>query len=203
MIYPENERAYFEDKYETVFFLDLETTGLNPWQNEILTLSISACDIKTKTQINEFEIEMRPEFMNHWQDGAEKIHGISKDRALKFPPRSEGRDDLIEFLEFHKKATPQIFCCHALSFKGQGLFDWSFLYAEFFKAEKHFELFKYFHDIRSTINYAKEASSKGLIGFENNKLDTIAKHFNIPLDHHNAKSDRMACQEIYWRFHEL
>lgn len=30
----------------------------------------------------------------------------------------------------------------------------------------------------------------------NHKLDTICKHLNIPLDHHNAASDSLACAKI-------
>lgn len=36
--------------------------------------------------------------------------------------------------------------------------------------------------------------------FQNYKLDTLAKHFNIELDHHNALSDAKACLEL---FHHL
>lgn len=47
-----------------------------------------------------------------------------------------------------------------------------------------------------TLKIAKETQPE----FKNHKLDTLAKHFNIELDHHNALSDAKACLEL---FHHL
>lgn len=47
-----------------------------------------------------------------------------------------------------------------------------------------------------TLKIAKE----NLPDFDNHRLDTLAKHFNIELDHHNALSDAKACLDL---FHHL
>jgi DNA polymerase III epsilon subunit-like protein len=203
MKYPAEYSKTIEDGLQTIYFVDLETTGLDAWQNETITLSMSVCDLKERKQLDEIELQFRPEAMQFWGDKAEEVHRITKSRALTFPPRDEGRKKLLSFFEAYKLETPQLICCHALSFKGQGLFDWNFLRREFDKVEMNYELDKYFHDVHSTVNFAKELQKKGKINLENNKLDTICRYFDIPLDHHDAKSDRLACQEIYWRFLDL
>jgi len=197
-LYPKSDRDYFADKYKNIFFFDIETTGLDPWNREMITMSLSVCDLKEQKEIDAIEIKMRPE-TNNWDLGAEKVHKIPQHVAREFPSRKEGRDQILGFMDFYKEDTPQVICCHALDM-GKGLFDWNFLFAEFFKNGNHYELYKYIHNVRSTITFAQEIARLGHVKFENNKLNTLSAHYGIELDHHDAKSDREACQELYWRF---
>ena len=119
MNYPKEYWKFYEENSEMIYAFDIETTGLNCWSNEMITLSMGAYSLKERTLVDEIEIEFRPEFMNKWDDGAEKIHGITRERAIKFPPREEGRKKLLSFLDFYKLKLPQLALCHALNVKGQ------------------------------------------------------------------------------------
>lgn len=63
---------------KTLLFVDLETTGTDSLRNEILTLSIAACD--RWGELESLELKMRPEY-DSWEIEAEKVHGISRFEA--------------------------------------------------------------------------------------------------------------------------
>jgi DNA polymerase III epsilon subunit-like protein len=94
-----------------------------------------------------------------------------------------------------------LFVCHAL--KGpQGYFDWVMLLADLEFNDLRYRFLRTVREsgVRSTINYLKEAVKQGLMdGPENYKLNTVCAQMKIPLQHHDAESDRRACEEIYCR----
>jgi DNA polymerase-3 subunit epsilon len=198
MQYPEEYYPIISDKFEVCFFVDLETSGLDAMRNEIITASLSVCDFKTLEQIDEIDLEFRPQNIKFWSEEAEKIHGIKLQKALSFPSKKESTKELWNFLTKYKKEGTQPMVSHSLNTRGY-FFDQNFLSQHFSRNSD--ELYFNFRRIcgisQSTINFAKAMG-----GFENYKLSTLAKHFGIELNHHDAKSDRKACQTLYKIFRE-
>lgn len=198
MKYPYEYAEIISKQFEILFFVDLETTGLDAMRNEILTASLSVVDYNTLEEIDSIDLKFRPEVLQHWSKEAEAIHGISLPMALSFPEKAESTRKLLEFLSKHRKDGVQPMVCHALNFKG-GYFDTNYLAQHFFRTKD--DLLYFFRRVcgitESTIDYAK-----ALGGFENYKLGTLCKHYSISLDHHDARSDRMACQALYKIFRE-
>lgn len=193
MKYPEEYSETTEKNFNKIFFVDLETTGLDAMRNEILTASISVCDYHTLDQIEEIELTFKPQNLKFWSQEAEAVHGISLQKALTFQDKIHSTNELIRFFKRNSSPFPQPLVSHALNLKGY-FFDQNFLLQHFMRSsqELFFEFRKMAGVSQSTINYAKAIG-----GFPNYKLSTLCAHFGIPLDHHNAKSDREACQKLY------
>lgn len=198
MKYPVEYAPIVEDKFEVCFFVDLETTGLDPMRNEILTVSLSVCDYKTLEQIEEIELEFKPVNLKYWSEEAEKVHGIKLQKALSFQDKRHSTNEMMRFFKRHQKEGVQPIVSHALNYMG-AYFDQNFLMQHFFRTADE-QLYQYRRICgisQSTIDFAK-----ALGGFENYKLSTLCKFYNIPLNHHNSKSDREACQKLYKIFRE-
>lgn len=185
----------FANHIDKSFVIDIETTGLDCWRNEILTLSCGVVDIKTQEQINEKEFSFRPTRRSFFNSEAEKIHGISLERALTFP---ESRGEWIRFIDFLKQNTntPQIMCCHALWFGKY--FDSNFISCQLDLLELNFEKRKYIGMCVSTHSMAKIHYGTG----EPLNLKALSLKHEIELNHHDAKSDREACQKLFKYFYQ-
>lgn len=197
MKYPTDYVEMIEKGFKKIFFVDLETTGLDFFRNEILTASVSVCDYETLAEIDAIELKFKPENLQFWSPEAEKVHGIKLQQALDFPENKLSSAELMSFLHLHKCDWVQPLVSHSLNFRG-GYFDQFFLSAHFMKQEKEFELRRICGISQSTIDYAKQC-----LKLENYKLSTLASYYKIELNHHDAKSDREACQKLYKIFRSL
>lgn len=197
-----------EDGFEVAFFCDLETTGTDTIRNEILTASLSVCDYRTLEEIDSIELKFRPRFPAFWEKEAEeKAHKIPLGLALTFPDNRVSTIEMYDFLKRHMKTTTQPMICHALKFAGY--FDTAFLESHFYGYGAMFLYRRICGIHQSTITYAKEWSKESgvnpidpVTGEKSFSLDALCAHFGIPLDHHNATSDRKACQALYKLFRE-
>jgi len=180
---------------------DLETTGLNPSQDDWITGSFGILDFETLETLAELELTSRP---YKWSEEAFKIHRIRKGLAMKFPPRKETLERLIEFIP----KEPFYFLCHSRPYNKEGFyhFDFAFLKMDF---HYHFEEFDYFHQFfrddmnLSTDTIAVDLRKRGFPIPKSTSLDSLSEHFSIKLNHHNAKSDRIAMERILRRLREL
>jgi len=173
--------------FDHIYFCDIETTGLDIFRNDILSLSIIKCSVVSFSIINQIALKFRPNF-SYWSDDAEKIHGITKEQAFN---HGHTIDNLLEYLEPNKCEHGQILCSHSL-FRSYH-FDQAFLLQYFTRQGVRFEFFKYFLENRSTITYAKNTQ----LQVPNYKLNTLCDYFNIELKHHDSESDTFACYQIY------
>jgi len=172
------------------FVCDLETSGLDYFRNEILSLSCSY--VNGEKELGSIELTFRPE-SKFWDDGAEKIHGISKFAAARFDDRKKSSKKFLDFIQSFPRA-PLV--CHALRMRG--LFDAIFLEAHYELMDQRFELYKSFSRYDSTLMMMKELHKQGAFQLEKFSLDYLCRHFDISLVHHDSKSDRQACQQLYW-----
>lgn len=200
MIYPVEYVPMIENGFEVSFFVDLETTGLEPMRNEILTASLSVTDYDSQVEIDSIELKFRPTRIAWWNVESAAIHGVTLDEAMTFPSTKESTDRMYDFLLKHSRSRTQPMVCHALKFAG--FFDTAFLEGHFLEHDLMYEYRVICGIHQSTITYAKAYNTAMKAGFDDFKLDTLCRHFKIPLDHHNASSDRKACQQLYKIFKE-
>ena len=184
-----------------IVFLDLETTGLAPESNYILTGSFSLCNYETLEEEDALEIGIKPQFARSVWDNrmrsAENIHRLSYDDCLQFSPTEEAAPKIFEFL-----ARADIICSHAkfYSFGKSYYFDHAFL-KEFYRCQE-----KDWPNLgeESTHTWAVYLAQHNII--DNNSsfdLASLSDYFSIKLeDHHNAQSDRRALQAIYKHLRE-
>lgn len=175
-----------------VVVFDIESTGLDFWRNEILTISASIMDgLKV---VDEFEGKFRPIDFQTWSSEAEQVHKISVPDAMAF---NDQKEETIRFGKFISQVKKQSdFVCHAINYRGS-YFDTGFLQAHFTKHGLLYNYRKYFKSTLSTIDLMRKYS--GELGYPDKsyKLDRVCSFLGIPLDHHNAQSDRKACEQIY------
>ena len=81
-------------------------------------------------------------------------------------------------------------------------FDVSFLITAFKKTNAYFRSidFKRPLDTRALATYC---AYRGLLETENYKLETLANHFSIPIDAHDALSDIRATRTLFYKLHDL
>lgn len=200
MIYPSSDLypEILSKNFTTYFFVDLETTGFDSWRNEILTLSIGALDYHSLEEIDSLELNFKPKNLSFWGKGAEEKHGISISEALYFEDKVSSTNKLINFLEKHSKKGPQILVCHAFDmFSRNNFFDVSMLRVHMVKLNLETRFNRAIRFFESTDSYFREASRNGYVKTPDYKLPTLCQIYNIKLNHHEAKSDRVACQELY------
>lgn len=169
--------------------LDLETTGTNVFDAEIITGHFLSVD-KSLNIIQEFELKCRP---MRWSYDAEKVHGIRKEDADKWPPFSEVYHDLLDFLEAHQ-ITEAWMHTNAKMFGKLTYYDHAVLRlrmgdmgdSPYFAIEK----------IRPYSTHSLAKVLQNHFNFEGFSLDLICKQLGIELKHHDAKSDTLACLEI-------
>ena len=179
----------------------METTGLRPSSDAWITGSFGILDFDTLETIDELELESRP---HNWNEEAFAIHKIRRSKAMKFPPRAETLDRLLEWIPDE----PLYFLNHAKPQQRFGEFyhfDFAFLKMDFLY---HHDIYKFRKvldpgRIISTYTVGKYLQKEGVLGVDRMRLSDLATYFKIELNHHNAKSDRLAMENILRRFREL
>jgi DNA polymerase III epsilon subunit-like protein len=182
-----------------MFFVDVETTGTDYWRNEIITLSISFCD----EELNECDsalFRFRPKYKDFWEEGAEAAHGIAWDEAANFPDAEIEWKSFLSFIGYHGNRSPLV--CHAKWFGHY--FDHAFINAQLSLRNLLFEKRKYISEKTiSTISMAETLRREGLVASGSLALNVLCEQFKINLNHHDAESDRLACQELFKKFTKI
>ncbi len=173
-----------------VAVLDCETTGFDPVGCDPIAWSviITGQDLQI---IDQREFYARPLSKRYWSEDAVKIHGITWDRAARFPHQ---RETCIEMLNFlvpykHPENLPILFVFHA-----KNNFDWKFAEWMFRKQELQYSFWRVFHHgyRLSTISFAEQ------MGYTGNGLAEWARRLGMTASHqhHDAKSDSVMCLEV-------
>lgn len=185
-----------------LIFLDFETVTLRSpdgWDDPI-----SLYMIKTDIDLNILdEIKIRFKHTGQWSIESEKVHRISESEANSYPDQAVGLEKIKQF------------CGHdcTMVFHAQKVghyFDYGIMLALFFKQDQEKEFYRYFIKCYSTVNLLQKAVRAGKYPAQKRrskdgklrpsyKLDVWAKFFGIELNHHDARSDAMACYEIFKR----
>src|SRR5688500_9898730 len=159
-------------------WVDVETTGLNPDKNDVVQLAcIPVIDGVEHDSFNEF---CQPKNWDAIEDGAINVHGITRDMMRKFQSQEELLEKLTTYME--KLGVKFIIAGYNVGFDRQFI---SSMFNKCGRSEEFFNLFElHIHD-----TFKRVKSVKSLIKTENYKLETLAKHYNIKIQAHDALSD--------------
>jgi len=154
---------------EIICILDLETTGFNPEDSEIVEIFI--LKVKDNEIIDEFYSLIKPK--SRIQNS--HIHGVTDYKVQNAPRIQEKNDEIFEFIENS-------------TLVGHNLdnFDLKFL---------NYHLNSQINN--KTLDTLK--LSRKVLGnkVENHKLNTLAEYFDIEPPTHSARDDVMATYEVY------
>ena len=140
----------------------------------------------------EHVLYFRPQSTKYFSDAAHEVHRISYWEALEFP---HPRESCIELLNWLKPLMPY-FPLDTVSF-GSWNFDIRWIEETFKKVDLISSYSKAFSD-GEWINVFKMAKTNlKHAQLENFKLDSVARHYKLDLNHHEALSDTKACAQIY------
>ena len=175
-----------------IFWNDVETTGLDPKRNDIISL---ACIIEIDGVIKEeFKLNIQPFDWNNIEMSALKINGITIEQLKTFILPKEAHKKLKSYL---KKYVDPYNRNDKFQFAGYNNdFDIKFM-SEFFKkcGDKYFGPWIDYHRLDPQV-LLQFLHLKGDINLPNYKLETVAKYFGININAHDAMSDIKATREI-------
>lgn len=166
-------------------WIDTETTGRMADKNDIIQLAcIPIVGGKRMQSFNEY---CQPLSYQNIEQGAINVHGITVARMRTFQHQVEMLDKFIIYLKsFNVK--------FIISGFNVG-FDKRFLSSMFSKNGRENEFFALF-DLQIHDTYSRAKSIQKEIGSENLKLETLAKHYKIHINAHDALSDIAATIEV-------
>lgn len=181
--------------------LDCETSGLN-WaanksgKNESVAKGYQAVswglvisDVKTYKPIDELYVEIKWNGKSHWDSGAEKIHGLSKE-YLEEHGMDEEEEAAVEMVEFIMKHIDISNPIYLLGHNVAG-FDLPFLKDLFYRYE--FEGLKFGHRHFDTFSL-----SMGTVKQHNS--NDLFKKLGLPIrEDHNALEDAKYALEVFRR----
>ena len=165
--------------------LDLECTGLVAGKHEILSSHVILFD--GENLIDQMTNNFCPNTIREDYHKAYKIHRITIEQALKFPRK---RDALISLLDFIPDYSVMV--CHSK----RKYFDYGFLAMEYEFQDLRIEFNRKFKRCISTHTMAAKYTKLKNLGLSN-----LCEYFGIGLDHHDAKSDSLACFELFKIFY--
>ena len=159
-------------------YLDVETTGLNPYTNDIIQLAcIPIIDGVEHEPFNQY---CQPINWNNIEEAALKVHGMTREQILTFQSPSDLIDNFVKYLSKFK-----------VKFVMSGYntnFDRSFVSSLFQKVGRQSEFASYFSsEIRDV--YIRAKGVKDQLKTTKFKLVNLAEEFGIEINAHEAMSD--------------
>lgn len=181
-----------------IFYLDVESTGLDPQKHDIIQLAyIIEIDGEVKDR-GVFHIQPF-NYKTIDQSALEISHTTVKDLLMYPEPREVYKkltsllDKYIDKYNKQDKFSPGGFNVN---------FDKEFLKNFFLKNnDKYFGSYFDYH-ILDPVTFLYLLDYKGLLKLENYKLVTVCKHFNIPIEAHDALSDIEATRKVILKLME-
>jgi DNA polymerase III epsilon subunit-like protein len=173
----------------SIIVLDLETTGINVFDAEIITGFFIHADESFNIK-STYEIKCNP---INWSDEAEKIHGITRQEAAAFNKFSEVYRGLIDWIDLCQPKQMWMHC-NSKTFGKLAYFDHAVLRMNMMNVDdvSYFKIC----NITPFSTHSLCKIVQGSFNFESFRLDSICKELGIKLKHHDAESDTFACLEI-------
>jgi DNA polymerase III epsilon subunit-like protein len=171
-----------------IIVCDLESTGLNVFDAEIITGFFCLLD-QNYNVVSTRYIQCNP---LKWSDEAEKVHGITKKQASKFKSFSDVYQSLIDWIEL--SGATEFWCHSNVKMYGKIVpYDYAILRMNMMNVSD--SGYYAVNKLRAFSTHSL-AKAQNHFTFESNSLDNICKQLKIELKHHNAESDCMATVEI-------
>ena len=173
------------------FIIDLETSGLSPIMNDVISLGLAVVD-STLNTIDSHYLKMKPDIYKGVNESnvATEVHGFTLAEMACFPDR---RESLIELLHFLKKYKCPHNSTRPLFYHALNGFDYLFLEWAFRKENMQYSMWKIFDfpHAHSTILLGRS------LGYEGNSLKEWSKRIGKEkFNHHNALDDAFMCGNI-------
>lgn len=170
---------------------DIETTGFEPYRNEIITLACRTVN-DSDLLVDKLSLKIKPERLNCWSMEAEGIHGIDLKDALKFPTKKESGAVLVGYLT-KWVGQRNSFVCHAQKKMGS-YFDMAHIDAFFNQLSMREFMGQIFIEKPiSTMEMCKEVFP----GLPEYNLPFLAKHFGWAHIPHDVDSDCEVTMKLY------
>lgn len=177
-----------------ILYFDVETTGLDPIQNDIVQL---AGLIENNGVVEEeFDIKMQPLNYDTIDKDSFRITGLSVEKLKTYPKSNESfekfLDILSKYIDRYNKADKLYSCGYNIHF------DLEFLSKLAIK--NNYEYLGAFLNWRrlDPLTMLHLMDFQGKIKLPDYKLETVCKHFNIPLNEsHNAIEDIRATRILF------
>lgn len=178
-----------------LFYVDVETTGLDSKRNDIISLAY-LIEIN-KEIVEEGELFTQPFRYDTINAKALEVNKLTIAQIKQFPTPQETHNKLVQvfdkYIDKYNKNDKFISCGYNVRF------DVAFL-SEFFLKNNHKYLFSYIdHHQLDVFNSLYILDYKGLIALDDYKLETVAKYFKIEHNAHNALSDIKVTRQIFYR----
>lgn len=173
----------------SIIVLDLETTGVNVFDAEIITGFFIHADESFNIK-STYEIKCNP---SKWSEEAEKVHGITHQEASTFKKFSEVYQGLIDWIDACQPKQMWMHC-NSMMFGKLAYFDHAVLRLNMMNMGDvpYFKI----SNITPFSTHSLCKIVQGSFNFESLRLNSICKELGIKLNHHDAKSDALACLEI-------
>jgi DNA polymerase III epsilon subunit-like protein len=182
-----------------ILWFDCETTGLNPIQNDIISLAMI---IEIDGEVTDkLYLKIQPHSFENISDEALKINGFTREDLKTFLPPKEAHKQIATLLakyvdKFKKFKTME----DKLIPAGYNvLFDIQFL-SEFFKKcdDNYFGSFIDYHklDVASIVLFLQMHKKIDIKGY---KLINVAEYLQASIDAHNAESDIAVTRDIAYK----
>jgi len=161
-----------------LLWIDTETTGLDANRND--TIQIACIPVINGVQMPAFMEYGQPVNWGNIAQEAVNIHGITVERMQTFQPQEQLLNNFVNFLR-------QFGVRFGVAGHNVG-FDKKMLSGLFSRHDRNTDFFSLFNlDVHDTLYRAR--SLKGKLKTDNNKLETLCKHFDIEIQAHDALSD--------------
>jgi len=168
-----------------LLWIDTETTGLDANKNDII--QIACIPVVNGVRQPSFMEFGKPMYWQNIQQEAIKVHGITLDQMEAFQPQEQLLENFINYVRsFGVK----------FGVAGHNVgFDKKMLSGLFSRHNRNVDFFQLFNlNVHDTLYRARQL--KGKLKTENNKLETLCKHFDIDIQAHDALSDISANIEL-------
>lgn len=184
--------------------VDIETTGLDPYWNEILQICILPVDsnIKPRKDVLPFYLEIRPDHPERFDQQAKTVNKIDLNEIMKRGHDSEKAKDLLEEwikklgLPCNKFGNPK----RILPLGQNYAFDRAFI-QQWLGVQMYNDFFDYhYRDTMITAGYINDraACHAEVVPFSKINLQWLAKQLNVETDRaHDALQDCLTCAEVY------
>lgn len=173
-----------------ILIVDTETSGFDFFRNSVIELGALLCKDNGDV-VSEFREFARPE-LAYWSNGAEEVHGISLDEALRFQSQSSMISKFADFIANYKNIKS---IEHSNAF-----FDYKMIEYSFLKLDRLYE-WRQCSMIDRAVSTLKMARKRVDGPY---KLSQLCKRFNIELvNAHSAIEDARATKELYFKLVEL
>ena len=175
-----------------VFWFDVETTGLNPIKQDIIQLAF-LIEIDGKV-IESQNLLMQPFDYTTVDQEALEIHDRSIEEIRTYSTPNEAYLKLIAILEKYVDRYDRADKFHHAGYNSR--FDMDFLRQFFIKNGDSFFGSWFNHKAIDPLSLLHLIDGIGNISLDNYRLETVCKHFDIPLDAHDALSDINATRNL-------